>query len=161
MSILLLIRRHTHRLVRTKMGHFGCVWLIYYASRFYGICLGQTHFYFRNYPSDPIAMRLIVGLLWVLDTTQLILVVQSIFDYTIMWKGNIAEVNIVSPYVYINYIRRMIHWHLESRQFEVSLLLTLHSLAFILIYCFQASMVITVCTLVSRSRTILTLSNSQ
>lgn len=54
-------------------------------------------------------MRLIVGLLWVLDTTQLILVVQSIFDYTIMWKGNIAEVNIVSPYVYINYIRRMIH----------------------------------------------------
>lgn len=49
-------------------------------------------------------MRLIVGLLWALDTTQLILVVQSIFDYTIMWKGNLAEVNIVSPYVTINSI---------------------------------------------------------
>lgn len=66
-------------------------------------------------------MRLIVGLLWVLNTAQLILVVQSIFDYTIMWKGNMAEINIVSPYVYIKNSSN--DWFTdasEHRQFEVS-----------------------------------------
>lgn len=66
-------------------------------------------------------MRIIVGLLWVLNTAQLILVVQSIFGYTIMWKGNMAELNIVSQYVYIK--DSWNDWFtdaLEYSQFEVS-----------------------------------------
>ena len=102
-----LHRRHLHRFVCAKPGRFDVsVWPTN-IHRFYGICFGQILFYFRNYSNDPIAMRLIVGLLWSLDTAQLILVVQSIFHYTIMWKGNLAEVNIVSPYVGINSVRWM------------------------------------------------------
>lgn len=154
---LRIIRCHLHRFVRTKLSRSWHVWPTY-ASRFYGICFGQILFYFRNYSTDPIAMRLIVGLLWALDTTQLILVVQSIFDYTIMWKGNLAEVNIVSPYVTINSIGWMTTntWNLGNLKSVNRVII----LSFLLIYCSQASMAITVCTIMSCWRKILIQSQS-
>lgn len=95
------------------------------SSRFYGITLDQIWFYFRTYTADALFMRILVsmtfleailllilgqvGILWVLDTVQLVLVVQSLYMYAVIWRGDVNAIGGVSMYVLLP------HFQMSSR----------------------------------------------
>ncbi|KAJ7681198.1 hypothetical protein B0H17DRAFT_1206009 [Mycena rosella] len=72
------------------------------ATIFYGITLAQAFAYYRTYPTDPRHMKLIptvlrkVALLLLLDTSQVFLVVSSIYGYTIRLRGNEIALQYIS-----------------------------------------------------------------
>lgn len=40
-----------------------------------------------------------VGVLWVLDTAQLVLIVQSLYNYAVLWRGDVEALGDVSKWV--------------------------------------------------------------
>ncbi|KAJ8518247.1 hypothetical protein ONZ45_g4682 [Pleurotus djamor] len=53
------------------------------ATALYGITVTQTFLYFRNYAKDHIGIKLIVVLLWALDTSATALVSYSLYSYLV------------------------------------------------------------------------------
>ncbi|KAJ8595723.1 hypothetical protein M405DRAFT_878011 [Rhizopogon salebrosus TDB-379] len=85
------------------------------SAMLYGFTLAQTWWYFRSYPNDRSTMKALVAFLWfatstrslalcltgltfhrALDTAQLVLVTTSIYQYTIVWQGDIEMSSRVS-----------------------------------------------------------------
>ncbi|KAG2346969.1 hypothetical protein BDR05DRAFT_958437 [Suillus weaverae] len=66
------------------------------SSMFYGFTLAQTWRYFRTFSKDRWSMKALVAFLWALDTAQLALVAASIYQYTIVWQGDITMSSHVS-----------------------------------------------------------------
>ncbi|EPQ58595.1 hypothetical protein GLOTRDRAFT_91955 [Gloeophyllum trabeum ATCC 11539] len=71
--------------------------------RLYGITNAQTYYYFVNYEHDPVANKLLVCVLWTLDTAHTVIITHSVYYYVITHFG-IPEAEIVcfhSPMVLI------------------------------------------------------------
>ncbi|KAF7302257.1 hypothetical protein MIND_00792700 [Mycena indigotica] len=84
-------------------GHFAGVVL---STILYGITMAQIFSYFRAFSSDPRLMKFIVLLLFLFDTTQVSLVVASIYSYTIGWRGDHLKLQYVSqPFIVSSAIR--------------------------------------------------------
>ncbi|KAJ6536689.1 hypothetical protein DFH09DRAFT_1324436 [Mycena vulgaris] len=66
------------------------------ATIFYGITLAQAFAYYRAYTTDPRHMKLIVALLLLLDTSQVLLAITSIYGYTIRSRGDETALQYVS-----------------------------------------------------------------
>ncbi|KAI0709507.1 hypothetical protein C8Q76DRAFT_112414 [Earliella scabrosa] len=49
----------------------------------YGITVLQTYIYYKNYKKDPIATKVLVGVLFVLDSTTTALVFYGLYDYLV------------------------------------------------------------------------------
>ncbi|KAF9468552.1 hypothetical protein BDZ94DRAFT_673958 [Collybia nuda] len=59
----------------------------------YGVTLLQTFLYYRRYPRDSIFIKLLVFLLWVLDTTHLALCTVAIYWYLVTNYSNPEALN--------------------------------------------------------------------
>ncbi|KII86721.1 hypothetical protein PLICRDRAFT_177470 [Plicaturopsis crispa FD-325 SS-3] len=69
-------------------------------SFFYGITLAQTRCYYRSFKTDPIYMKFFVGLLWSLDTGQLVLITYSAYIYTVIGNGDDEALgNVTGPFI--------------------------------------------------------------
>ncbi|KAH9920016.1 uncharacterized protein BXZ73DRAFT_104833 [Epithele typhae] len=55
---------------------------------FYGITTVQTATYFRRNSNDPAVFRILISILWVLDTLLTILVRHAVYTYTIVYFGD-------------------------------------------------------------------------
>ncbi|KZP21326.1 hypothetical protein FIBSPDRAFT_1044272 [Athelia psychrophila] len=100
---------------------------------FYGVTLGQIWFYFRTYTADASFMRVLVGILWVLDTAQLVLVMQSLYMYAVTWRGDVEALGGVSMQfeasmavtTMVAFIVQMIYayriWRLSFRNWYITL----------------------------------------
>ncbi|KAJ7173628.1 hypothetical protein C8R46DRAFT_1255968 [Mycena filopes] len=49
----------------------------------YGITVAQVTYYFRSFPNDPIHVKLVVGILFLLDTAHIICFLQSAYEWFI------------------------------------------------------------------------------
>lgn len=64
------------------------------AVMLYGITNAQTYYYFVNYEHDPVANKLLVCVLWTLDTAHTVIITHSVYYYVITHFG-IPEAEIV------------------------------------------------------------------
>jgi hypothetical protein len=82
------------------------------ATSLYGITILQTFFYFRHYSKDRLTLKLIVLLLWSLDTVATGLVTASLYTYLIQNFGKpILEVNVIPlPFAVENGITTAVIW---------------------------------------------------
>ncbi|KAF9008011.1 hypothetical protein BDQ17DRAFT_1350411 [Cyathus striatus] len=75
---------------------FGYIFIGLLASAvFYGVTIMQTISYFRMYENDIMFLRILVSVLWVLDTTSLIMVSHGVYTWVITNYANPLGLNIV------------------------------------------------------------------
>ncbi|EMD32769.1 hypothetical protein CERSUDRAFT_108595 [Gelatoporia subvermispora B] len=60
---------------------------------FYGVTVLQTFIYYDNYWRDPIYMRIFVVLLFVLDTAQVVAIIDTVWFYVVPNFGNVAALS--------------------------------------------------------------------
>ncbi|TFK73585.1 hypothetical protein BDN72DRAFT_834455 [Pluteus cervinus] len=53
------------------------------AAVLYGVTLLQTYLYYRRYPRDSVVVKIMVFILWLLDTTHLVLCIIAIYWYLV------------------------------------------------------------------------------
>ncbi|OSX60743.1 hypothetical protein POSPLADRAFT_1066845, partial [Postia placenta MAD-698-R-SB12] len=64
---------------------FGMVFIgVFFGAIFLGITTMQTIFYYATYPKDKWFMKLLVAVLWALDTLSLVLTTISIYTYLVI-----------------------------------------------------------------------------
>lgn len=64
---------------------FGMVFIgVFFGAIFLGITTMQTIFYYATYPKDKWFMKLLVAVLWILDTLSLVLTTVSIYTYLVI-----------------------------------------------------------------------------
>ncbi|KAI0708473.1 hypothetical protein C8Q76DRAFT_799731 [Earliella scabrosa] len=51
----------------------------------YGITILQTYFYYRTYPKDRLAIKILVGILFLLDTATSIVLTYGTYEYTVIY----------------------------------------------------------------------------
>ncbi|KAI0767699.1 hypothetical protein C8Q74DRAFT_1370431 [Fomes fomentarius] len=51
----------------------------------YGITVLQTYIYYRRYARDPLALKSLVGVLFVLDSVTTALIAYGIYEYLVLW----------------------------------------------------------------------------
>jgi len=54
----------------------------------YGITLMQTYFYYLSFPKDDITTKLLVGVIWLLDTIHVVFMSYALYFYLITGFGN-------------------------------------------------------------------------
>jgi hypothetical protein len=59
----------------------------------YGVTLLQTFLYFRNYPKDTLIVKLMVVVLWILDTAHLVLCTIAIYWYLVVNFSNTSALD--------------------------------------------------------------------
>ncbi|KAJ4491843.1 hypothetical protein C8R41DRAFT_920210 [Lentinula lateritia] len=67
--------------IRPTIGALFCG--VIAASVFYGVTILQTIFYFQTYPNDKTFLRIMVLVVWALDTLDLLLVVNGLWTWSI------------------------------------------------------------------------------
>ncbi|KAN0094811.1 hypothetical protein V8E55_003098 [Tylopilus felleus] len=60
-------------------------------SLLYGLTLAQTWYYFHSFPKDSCHTKILVAFLSTLGTAQIVLVSASIYQYTIVYAGDIVR----------------------------------------------------------------------
>ncbi|KAJ7505922.1 hypothetical protein B0H11DRAFT_2272665 [Mycena galericulata] len=65
------------------------------ATVVYGIGVLQAYLYYRNYPKDRGIVKIMVGMLWFLDTLSTALVAHSLYTLIILNYGNIVADNVI------------------------------------------------------------------
>jgi len=65
------------------------------AAVFSGIVTAQTFSYFRNYPKDAKEIKLLVGVVWLLDFSHTIFVSTSLWDHLIAHFGNVERIDYI------------------------------------------------------------------
>ncbi|KAF8557469.1 hypothetical protein OG21DRAFT_1505203 [Imleria badia] len=63
---------------------------VIFCSLLYGITLAQTWYYFHSFPKDSCHTKILVAFLSILGTAQIVLVSASIYQYTIVYAGDIV-----------------------------------------------------------------------
>jgi len=58
------------------------------AMAVYGITTLQTYFYYMSFPKDDIAIKLLVGSIWILDTLHVVFMCHALYFYLILGFGN-------------------------------------------------------------------------
>ncbi|KAJ7095952.1 hypothetical protein B0H15DRAFT_80112 [Mycena belliarum] len=105
----------------------------------YGVTVLQTYLYYRNYPEDSKILKWMVGILWILDTTHLVLCTIAVYWVLILnfnnptilgtttWSLNVqTDFNgLIGLIVECFYVRRV--W-IVSRNIYLSLLIFILSL---------------------------------
>ncbi|KAG6369137.1 hypothetical protein JVT61DRAFT_14227 [Boletus reticuloceps] len=66
--------------------------------RLYGLTLAQTWYYFHSFPKDSCRTKILVAFLSALGTAQIVLVSASIYQYTIVYAGDIDMSGYVTSY---------------------------------------------------------------
>ncbi|KZT63590.1 hypothetical protein DAEQUDRAFT_104602 [Daedalea quercina L-15889] len=64
---------------------------IIFSTLVYGLTLAQTMFYLWNYPGDSLALKVLVIMLWALDTTRAMLVVNNEWWYLVRNHANVVS----------------------------------------------------------------------
>ncbi|EMD31217.1 hypothetical protein CERSUDRAFT_89243 [Gelatoporia subvermispora B] len=64
---------------------------------FYGVTLLQTYIYYDSYWGDPSLMRIYVAVLFVLDTAQVVAVIDAVWFYVVPNFGNVDALSGVHP----------------------------------------------------------------
>ncbi|KAF8452423.1 hypothetical protein L210DRAFT_2032898 [Boletus edulis BED1] len=62
---------------------------VIFCSLLYGLTLAQTWYYFHSFPKDSCRTKILVAFLSALGTAQIVLVSASIYQYTIVYAGDI------------------------------------------------------------------------
>ncbi|KAL5519810.1 hypothetical protein ACEPAG_1470 [Sanghuangporus baumii] len=63
-------------------------------SVLYGVTCMQTYLYYRAYSKDPIGLKLLVFVLWILDSTHMILSTVTIYWYLVLNFGNFENLDV-------------------------------------------------------------------
>ncbi|KAG6380110.1 hypothetical protein JVT61DRAFT_8196 [Boletus reticuloceps] len=124
--------------------------------RLYGLTMAQTWYYFHSFPKDSCRTKILVAFLSALGTAQIVLVSASIYQYTIVYAGDIdmsgyvtssfeasmGVSSVIAFGVQLAYAHRI--WRLSfcNRQLTVSIVV----LAFIALGCGVAILVETIVT---------------
>ncbi|CCM03438.1 uncharacterized protein FIBRA_05571 [Fibroporia radiculosa] len=58
------------------------------ATQIYGVTCAQTLYYSRRYPNDPLFLKGLVGVLWVLDSVATILTIEYLYYFLVEGHGN-------------------------------------------------------------------------
>ncbi|KAI0356147.1 hypothetical protein OH77DRAFT_1520244 [Trametes cingulata] len=61
------------------------------ATTVYGITFLQTYLYFRRYPQDGAALKILVGTLWLLDTLTIVFISHAIYTLLVTNLGDLAD----------------------------------------------------------------------
>ncbi|KIJ64709.1 hypothetical protein HYDPIDRAFT_28075 [Hydnomerulius pinastri MD-312] len=72
----------------TLAGIFGCLVL-------YGVSIMQTFIYYVGYPKDSIAQKLLVAIVFVLDTAHTLLACSGIWNYLIQDYGDLPNISVL------------------------------------------------------------------
>ncbi|KAF8128868.1 hypothetical protein EV363DRAFT_1451372 [Boletus edulis] len=129
---------------------------VIFCSLLYGLTLAQTWYYFHSFPKDSCRTKILVAFLSALGTAQIVLVSASIYQYTIVYAGDIdmsgyvtssfeasmGVSSVIAFGVQLAYAHRI--WRLSfcNRQLTVSIVV----LAFIALGCGVAILVETIVT---------------
>ncbi|KAF8155550.1 hypothetical protein B0H34DRAFT_500080 [Crassisporium funariophilum] len=63
---------------------YGAMFIgVLFATFFQGLLTVQTYNYFENFPTDPLKNKIIVAVVWCLDTTHLVFIAQSAYHYLV------------------------------------------------------------------------------
>ncbi|KAH8112386.1 hypothetical protein DFH11DRAFT_1545758 [Phellopilus nigrolimitatus] len=73
------------------------------ATTLYGITCLQLYLYYRNHPKDPLFVKILVTLLWALDTLTTALIGHTIYYYLVLNLGK-ANVVFIIPWSYADTI---------------------------------------------------------
>ncbi|KAJ7290374.1 hypothetical protein C8J57DRAFT_1493088 [Mycena rebaudengoi] len=63
---------------------------VMFAIFFQGVLTVQTYVYYENFPEDGRSLKVLVASVWLLDTTHMILISQTVFHYLVSNWGNDA-----------------------------------------------------------------------
>ncbi|KAJ7575287.1 hypothetical protein C8J56DRAFT_975834, partial [Mycena floridula] len=69
------------------------------STTLYGVSNVQTYLYYRNYPGDRLVLKLMVGLLWILDTLTTVLISESVYTYLVLNLNNLIADSVI-PWSY-------------------------------------------------------------
>lgn len=64
-----------------------------FAAVFYGVTVVQTLFYFQTYPNDKITLKLLVTVVWILDTLDIIFAAHGTYNWLIIDFANPLALN--------------------------------------------------------------------
>ncbi|KIJ64692.1 hypothetical protein HYDPIDRAFT_111259 [Hydnomerulius pinastri MD-312] len=70
---------------------------VYISLVFYGISILQTFIYYVKYPNDNIYLKLLVLLVFLLDTVHAFLTCIGVWDYLVLHFGDLAYVELTHP----------------------------------------------------------------
>ncbi|KZT06851.1 uncharacterized protein LAESUDRAFT_713987 [Laetiporus sulphureus 93-53] len=108
---------------------------------FYGITALQTIYYFMTYPKDKLHLKLLVFILWILDTTSLAFVAHGVYTLLVLDFGNFLALEYAEPMVLVT-IALIVHlflvyhiWTLNQNWWKYAIFLVLFSIAPFSTYC--------------------------
>ncbi|KIK53853.1 hypothetical protein GYMLUDRAFT_923965 [Collybiopsis luxurians FD-317 M1] len=76
----------------------------------FGILTAQVSNYYEQYAVDPLALKIVVGLVWTLETLQVALISHGVYHYTVTLFGS-----------YISILKEHILWSLVTSGFVAAI----------------------------------------
>lgn len=71
----------------------------FFSILFYGISCVQTFFYYQTYPDDNTFLKLLVAIIWILETIQSGFVISFNNAYLIQGFGNVSGLAYINRYI--------------------------------------------------------------